>query len=42
MIKVKKTLTEVLLDVTNSEIQEIAREVFSKAKTKAAKGTHWL
>ena len=37
MIKVKKTLTEVLLEVTNNEILDIAREVYNKAKTKAAK-----
>ena len=41
MIKVKKTLTEVLLEVTNNEILDIAREVYNKAKTKAAKGTSY-
>ena len=42
MIKVKKTLTEVLLEVTNNEILDIAREVYNKAKTKAAKGTSYI
>lgn len=42
MIKVKKTLTEVLLEVTNNEILDIARDVYNKAKTKAAKGTSYI
>ena len=42
MVKVKKTLTEVLLEVTNNEIMDIAREVYNKAKSKAAKGTTYI
>lgn len=32
-------LTEILLQVTNEEIETVAREVYYKAKTRAAKGT---
>jgi hypothetical protein len=35
-------VTEVLLEVTNNEILDIAREVYNKAKTKAAKGTSYI
>lgn len=36
MLKVRHTLTEVLLEVTTEEMQAVAQEVLSKAK---AKGT---
>lgn len=32
-------LTEILLDVTNTEIESVAKEVYYRAKNKAAKGT---
>ncbi|GIY57141.1 hypothetical protein CDAR_466792 [Caerostris darwini] len=35
ILKVRQTLTEVLLSVTNSEMVEIAQEMFRKAKSKA-------
>lgn len=39
MMKVRKMLTEILLDVTNSEIESVCKEVFHKAKNRAAKGS---
>ena len=39
MLKVRTWLTEVLLEVTNQELEDIANSVYSKAKTKQAKGT---
>ena len=38
MIKVKTWVTEVLMDVTQSEMEAIAKEVYVKEKSKAAKG----
>ncbi|GFS32017.1 uncharacterized protein NPIL_703901 [Nephila pilipes] len=35
MLKVRRTLTEILLSVTNSEMIEIAQEVYGKAMSKA-------
>merc|ERR1711963_1047540 len=37
MKKVKKMLTETLLEVTNQELKSIARDVYDKAKKKALK-----
>jgi len=39
MLRVKQLLTEVLLDVTNSEIADIARLVFTSAWAKQARGS---
>lgn len=39
MLKVRRMLTEVLLEVTESEIQQVARDVYKKARAKASKGT---
>jgi hypothetical protein len=36
MLKVRRTLTEILLEVTTEEMEAVAQEVLSKAK---AKGT---
>ena len=38
MIKVKTWVTEILLDVTQTEIESVAKEVLKKEKSKAAKG----
>ncbi|XP_064609400.1 arginine/serine-rich protein PNISR-like [Liolophura sinensis] len=37
MFKVRKMLTEILLDVTNQETEAVAKEVYYKAKNRAAK-----
>ena len=39
MVKVRKMLTEILLDVTNTEIEAVCKEVYYKEKNKQAKGT---
>lgn len=39
MFKVRKMLTEILLDVTNQETEAVAKEVYYKAKNKVAKGS---
>jgi len=42
MFRVKQLLTEVLLDVTNNEIVDIARLVYTAVKAKQARGsTGW-
>jgi len=38
MMKVRKLLTEILLDVTSDEVLSVAKQVYRKAKLKAAKG----
>ena len=38
MLRVRQLLTEVLLDVTNSEIADVAHAVFTSAKAKQARG----
>ena len=38
-MKVRRMLTEILLDVTHRELEDIAREVHRKAKLTASKGT---
>lgn len=38
MMKVRKMLTEILLDVTNSELKSVCKEVLLKEKSRAAKG----
>ena len=38
MMKVRKLLTEILLDVTSDELVSVAKQVCRKAKLKAAKG----
>ncbi len=38
MVKVRRMLTEILLEVTNEEIEDIAREVIKKEKQRALKG----
>ena len=40
MLKVRRALTEIMLDVTNAEIYDIATEELTRAKRKAAKGTY--
>uniref|UniRef100_A0A8W8JDW4 Splicing factor, arginine/serine-rich 18 n=1 Tax=Magallana gigas TaxID=29159 RepID=A0A8W8JDW4_MAGGI len=37
MMKVRKMLTEILLDVTNSEIKSVCKEVYLKEKSRASK-----
>ena len=39
LLAMRKMLTEVLLTVTSEEIEDVAREVIAKEKTKAAKGS---
>ena len=39
MMKIRKMLTEVLLEVTGSELESIAKEVVTKAQAKALKGS---
>ena len=38
MAKVRRMLTEILLEVTNEEIEDISREVMKKEHQKALKG----
>lgn len=38
MLKVRRSLTEILLEVTNEEISNVCREVWSRARTKAPAG----
>lgn len=38
MMKVRRMLTEVLLEVTDSEVHGIAREVYNKSRSSASKG----
>ena len=37
-MKVRRMLTEILLEVTDSEVYDIARNVYNKAKSSASKG----
>ena len=39
MQKVRRWLTEILLDVTNEETESVAREVLTREKRKKAKGS---
>ncbi len=39
MQKVRRWLTEILLDVTNEETEAVAREVMNREKRKKAKGS---
>ena len=39
MLRVRQLLTEVLLDVTNREIVDVAHAVFASAKAKQARGS---
>ena len=41
MVKVRRMLTEILLAVTDVELQSIAKDVYRKAKQNAAKGSTW-
>lgn len=38
MMKVRRMLTEILLEVTDSEVYDIARSVYNKARAKSSKG----
>lgn len=38
MMKVRRMLTEVLLEVTDSEVHSIARDVYNKSRAQASKG----
>lgn len=40
MLKVRRSLTEILLEVTNEEIGAICREVWSRARAKGTPDTH--
>jgi len=40
MLRVKQLLTEVLLDVTNSEIADVARLIYVSARAKQARGSN--
>lgn len=40
MLKVRRSLTEILLEVTNEEIGSICREVWSRARAKGTPDTH--
>jgi hypothetical protein len=40
MVKVRRMLTEILLGVTNEEIEDIVHEVVKKERQKALKGIH--
>jgi len=42
MLRVRQLLTEVLLDVTNSEITDVAHAVYMSAKMKEARGSRAL
>ena len=39
MVRVRRMLTEVLLEVTNEEIESVASEVYMKARRRISKGT---
>ena len=39
MMKVRRMLTEVLLEVTDDEISSIANSVYHKAKSRQSRGT---
>lgn len=41
-MKVRRMLTEVLLDVTNSEARAVAEEVFAKKKKKGKDSTEYF
>ena len=41
MLKVRRMLTEILLSVTDDEVEDIAKEVYRKAKETASKGSIW-
>lgn len=41
MLKVRRMLTEILLAVTDTELENIAKEVYRKAKQTASKGSTW-
>lgn len=40
MLMVRRSLTEILLEVTNEEIGSVCREVWSHARTKGTPDTH--
>lgn len=40
MEKVKSWMTEILLDVTNAEVESVADEVYRRERTKSVKG--WI
>lgn len=40
MLKVRRSLTEILLEVTNEEIAAVCREVWSRARAKGTPDTH--
>lgn len=40
MLKVRRSLTEILLEVTNEEIGAVCREVWSRARAKGTPDTH--
>lgn len=40
MLKVRRSLTEILLEVTNEEITAVCREVWSRARAKGTPDTH--
>ena len=42
LLAVRKMLTEVLISVTTSEIESVAKEVYAKEKQKASKGSNAL
>lgn len=39
-MRVRRMLTEILLEVTDSEVRVLAREVYSRARIQASKGRH--
>lgn len=40
MLKVRRVLTEILLEVTNEEIATVCREVWSRSRAKGTPDTH--
>ena len=41
MLQVRRALTEIMLEVTNGELYDIAANEFARAKRRAAKGSYW-
>lgn len=41
MLKVRRTLTEILLEVTTEEMEAVAQEVLSKAKAKGIRNFNY-
>jgi hypothetical protein len=41
MLQVRRALTEIMLEVTNDELYEIAANEYARARRKAAKGSYW-